>query len=259
MQNTLYQWLLAVCLLFLPINSEANIDSETAVSMPSANSVFNQTSRHFPKENSTEHLGFFKKWAKFFEKTQNTEGASDAEKSLKQARLKRILSIAVPIILGIVLIYFLQGSIWLTIVSVGIWAYWRNRKKITIWEKERYERIENPKPVEKKETEKETTKPLKVPLSDASNKWTRRAVNRFLYGLISVSGGGLFVALGSLSGGTLTLGILALILGSVLLLISILNAAQAIQNQEPRKKTAKAILVIGILLLLRYGLVLLAM
>jgi hypothetical protein len=117
--------------------------------------------------------------------------------------------------------------------------------------------MENPEPVVK---EKETTKPLKVPLSDASNKWTRQAVSRFLYGLISVSIGGLLAALGGLSGEILfILGIAGVILGSVLLFMSILNAAQALQNQEPRKKTAKIILVIGILLLLRYGLVLLLM
>jgi hypothetical protein len=129
MQNTIYQWVLYVCLLFLPINSEANIDAKIGATTPSASPSFGQSERHFPRENSTEHLVYFKKWSKYFKKAQNTEGSSDTEKSLKQARWKRFFRILLCVIVGLALIYFLQGKFLLALITFAIIAYWATRPR----------------------------------------------------------------------------------------------------------------------------------
>lgn len=242
MQNTIYRCFFYVCLLFLPSAVNANIDAPKSAITPSTYPVFAKERRHFPVANPLDRFRIFKK-------TAITEGDKKTDKSKKEARVKRIFSIIALVIAGLALIYFLQGTIWLTVFGVGIFAYLRNRNRIKDWERERYERMQNPDVVYKTDA----LGRKKVPLSHPSNKWTRRAINRFVIGLTAPVVGAVFLILGFIGTDALILiGGGLIILGVLFLLVSIVNSAQAIKAKEPRSKSAKAILIIGLLFILRY-------
>lgn len=263
MQNRLYHWLLCGCLLLLPMGSNANIATPKAKTLPKAAAIWANDRRHFPLENSLERFGIKEKEQLLLEKSQKkrkkwffTEGASDVDKDKKVARRRRIFSIIAAVIVGIALVYFLQGTIWLGILTLGIVGYFVNRNKINEWEQRRYERMQNPDvradTVEEID-EDGTVIRKKIPLSHPSNKWTRRAVNRFVVGLIAPSIGGILLLLGAFgSNGLATVGILLVGVGVGFLLVSVVNAIQAIRDKEPRRKYAKLVLIVGLLFILQY-------
>lgn len=263
MQNTLYQCFLFGCLLLLPMGSNANIATPKANTSPKATAIWANDRRHFPAENSLDHFGIIERkqfsLGKSKKKRKNrffTEGVSDANNDKKTARRRRIFSIIAAVIGGLALIYFLQGTIWLGVAGLAIVGYFRNRNKINEWERQRYERMQNPDvradTIEEIDDEGNViTK--RIPLSHPLNKWTRRAVNRFVIGLLAPTIGGLLLLVGLFgSGGFTFIGTLLVIVGVGFLLVSIINAFQAIQNKEPRRKYAVVVLVIGLLFLLQY-------
>lgn len=263
MQNTLYQWFLCGCLLLFPMGSNANITTPKAKTPPKATAIWAKDHRYFPTENSLERFGIVEKQSFLLKKVQKkrkkwffTEGVSDADKDKKAARRRRIFSIVLSVLAGILLIYFLQGTIWLSVITLGIISYFTNRNKINDWERQRYERMQNPDVVADmiEETDEDgNVIRKKIPLSHPLNKWTRRAVNRFVVGLIAPTVGGMLLLIGLFGGNALTLiGTLLIGVGVGFLLVSIVNAFQAIQNKEPRRKYAVIVLVIGLLFLLQY-------
>ena len=265
MQNTIYHWFLCACLSFLPMVSNANIAAPKAKTAHSATAIWAKDRRHFPAENSLERFGIVEKKRFPLKKGQKnrknrpfTEGDTDADKAKKAARRRRIFSIILAVIAGVLLVSFLQGTIWLGILTLGIVSYFVNRNKINEWEQRRYERLQNPDvradSIEEID-EDGTVIRKKIPLSHPSNKWTRRAVSRFAVGLIAPTVGGIVLLLGALgSNGLATVGILLVAVGVGFLLVSVVNAIQAIRDKEPRRKYAKLVLVVGLLFILQYAL-----
>ena len=269
MQNTLYQWFLCACLLFLPMGLNANIAAPKSKIAAATIAIWTAERRHFPTANPLDRFKILEKWQHSPKKGQKigknrvfTEGASDADKERRAARRKRIFAIIAAVIVGVALVYFLQGSIWLSVVGLGIFGYFRNRNKIAEWERRRYERqqADNVAADSMEETDDEGNLiKRKLPLSHPSNKWTRRAVNRFVVGLVAPNVGVIFILLGFLGGDVLgVLGGLMVVLGLGFLIVSMVNAFQAIKDKEPRRGYAKAIIVIGLLVLLPYLLSLVA-
>ncbi len=263
MQNTIYQWFLCICLSFLPIGLNANIAASKAKISASATAIGANERRHFPSENSLERLGIeeknqflLKKSVKKRKKRFFTEGASEADDVKKAARRRRIFSIILTVLAGILLVYFLQGTIWLGAITLGIIGYFTNRNKISEWERQRYERMQNPDvsadTIEEIDDEGNVIR-KKIPLSHPLNKWTRRAVNRFVIGLVAPSVGGLLLLLGLLgSSGLAIVGGGLVAVGVGFLIVSVVNAFQAIRDKEPRRKYAKVVLIVGLLFLLQY-------
>jgi hypothetical protein len=250
-------------LLLLPMGSNANIVTPKAKTMPKATAIWATDRRHFPAENSLDRFGISKKEQLLLKKVQKkrkkwffTEGVSDADTDKKTARRRRIFSIIAAVVGGLALIYFLQGTIWLSLAALAILGYFRNRNKIAEWERQRYERMQNPDVAADtiEETDEDGNVITKrIPLSHPLNKWTRRAVNRFVIGLLAPTIGGLLLIVGLFgSGGFTFVGTLLVIVGAGFLLLSIINAFQAIQNKEPRRKYAVVVIVIGLLFFLQY-------
>ena len=279
MQNTIYPWFLCLMLSFLPIGSNANIavpkaqtnrlviasaaHSATTPRAASNASISAKDRRHFPSENSLERFGIVEKNENLLGKSKKmrkkrffTEGVSDADNEKKTARRRRIFSIILAVITGLLLIYFLQGTIWLSVLTLGIVSYFVNRNKINDWERRRYERMQNPDVTAdtiEEIAEDGSVYKKKIPLSHPLNKWTRRAVNRFAIGLIAPSIGGILLLLGLFGGGSLAVvGGLLVAIGVGFLIVSIVNAFQAVQAKEPRRKYAVVVLVVGLLFLLQY-------
>ena len=262
MQNTIYAWFLCGYLSFLPMGSNANIAAPKAKTAPPTTLIWPTDRRHFPTANSFERFRIFEKWRYSLTKGQKnakkrffTEGGDDDAKAKKAARRKRIFSIIAAVILGVALIYFLQGSIWLSVVGLGIFGYFRNRNKINELERRRYERMQNPDVVEETgvetegETAAETQKRIRraLPLSHVANKWTRRAINRFIIGAVGFMVGFVAILLTIFTSGTFpTLAILILSLSYLFSVVGFVNAIQAISAKEPKKDLAWLIVILGL-------------
>lgn len=262
MKNVLFRYFVGIWLSFLPMGLNANIDAPRAVSAPSTNTILTQERRHFPTANPLDNFISLKKlvFASFKKvkngaKYKNTEGPDDDAKTKKDARRRRIFSIIAAVIIGVALVYFLQGSIWLSVVGLGIFSYFRNRNKINDWERRRYERMQQPDVVEETgpeiegETAAERQKRARrdLPLSHVANKWTRRAINRFLIGTVGFVVGIVALLLGIASGGAFpTLAILILSVGYLFSLVGFVNAIQAISAKEPQKDLAWLVVILGL-------------
>ena len=250
MQNTIYLWFLYACLLLFPFGSNANADSKTATTSALANAEVAKAYRHFPKANPLDRFRIVKQSSPTLENRPNTEGSSDPENSVKKTRSKRFWRIFGLIVGGLALIYWLQGTIWLAIVTSAIVLYVVNRKKIQQWDRDRYARLQS---VDDASFDKDSDgKPI-YPLSHPANKWTRRAINRFAIGAVLGGIGLLFVLLGvilggstSTIGGLLLLGLIALGVGYGFSIVSFLNACQAVANKEPKKFFAWLIIVLSL-------------
>jgi uncharacterized membrane protein HdeD (DUF308 family) len=260
MQNTICQWFVLVCLLFLPVGSDANIDSKKTPAL--ANPVLANEQRHFPTANPLDRFRIPKIWRKHFEKHANilqnnapTEGVPKKENSKKKTFWQRFFTVLLLVAAGILLVYWLQGTIGLLLATIGITSYWRNRDRIVDWERRRKEReyaYKNAPPKIKDYNGKSTDS-----LSHPANKWTRRALTRFLFGICGVALGAIFLVIAIISsfggGGGDAIGIFAVamfIIGVILVLTSISNAIKAIAAKEPQSGWAWIALILGIPLIL---------
>jgi uncharacterized membrane protein HdeD (DUF308 family) len=262
MKNIFFRCFVGISLSFLPMGLTANIDAPKAVSAPSANAVLAQERRHFPTANPLNNFIALKKLVfaslkkvKNGAKYKNTEGGDDEVKTQKDARRRRIFAIIAAVIIGVALVYFLQGSIWLSVVTLGIFGYFINRNKINDWERRRYERMQQPDVVEETtpETEGETAAEKQkrvrseLPLSHVANKWTRRAINRFLIGIVGFVVGIVALILAAASGGAFpTFAVLILSVGYLFSLVGFVNAIQAISAKEPQKDWAWLVVILGL-------------
>lgn len=249
MQNTIFRWFLYTFLLLLPLGLDANVDSKTATNSALANADASKTYRHFPKAHLLDRFRIYQKSSTILENRKNTEGSSDTKDSAKKVRNKRFWTIFGSIVGGLALIYWLQGTIWLAVVTLAIVLYFANRKKINAWEHERYVRMQKSDDAPLDTDSK--GQPI-YPLSHSANKWTRRAINRFAIGAVLGGIGLLVVLLGAITGGVSSIaglvgvGVAALLLGYGFSIVAFFNAFQAIANKEPKQALAWLIVLLSL-------------
>jgi succinate dehydrogenase hydrophobic anchor subunit len=267
MQNTIYRGLWLVCLLLLPLGSNAKIDSQKAAQEPFASPVFAQEQRHFPTANLLDRFKLPKKLKKYLQKRLYTEGSPKKEKGAKSWFWQRLFSILMLLVAGVLLVYWLQGTIGLAIAAIGIGSYWANRDRIEDWQRRRKERMyyqaqmETPSDsysnsgVKARDSQGRTTDSL----GHAANKWTRRAVYRFLTGMglsfltIIIA----FLSIFSTVSGALSIFLsLLLVLGFLFTLVGIVNAIQGIVSDEPQNVWSWLVVILGLPFLLTLLLVL---
>ena len=280
MQNTIYLCFSYLLLLLSPLGLDANMDSKTIKTSALANAEMAKVYRHFPKANpfdrfrilkqtgptlenrpnteGSSDVGFWmsdvgKRAAKIRNRTseiKNTEGSSGSENSVKKMRSKRFWRIFGAIVGGLALIYWLQGTIWLAVVTLAICLYFFNRKKIQAWDRDRYARSQS---MDDASLDKDRNGNPIYPLSHAANKWTRLAINRFAIGTVLGGLGLLLVLLGAILagstssiGGLLLLGLIALGVGYIFTIIGFLNACKAVANKEPKQLFAWLIILLSL-------------
>jgi hypothetical protein len=251
MQSTIYHWFFFVCLLFLPIGSDAKIDSKNAA--PLTNPVFVNEQRHFPTANPLDRFRMPKKLKNFIEKQANinrnptiTEGANKKTSDKRKALWQRIFTVIFLVAAGVLLVYWLQGTIGLALAGLGIVSYWRNRDRIVDWERRRQERAYayERAPSKYKDYNGKSTDSLNHP----ANNWTRRALTRFLVGIGLTFLSVVFLILSILSSGgaIITLTAIMLIIGFVLIFTSLVNAIKAISIKEPQSAWAWIVVILGL-------------
>jgi heme/copper-type cytochrome/quinol oxidase subunit 4 len=249
MQKSIYHWLFSICLLFLPIGSDAKIDSQNAVPAPLTNPVFAKDQRRFPTANPLDRLKMPKIVRKFIQKRFYTEGSLKPEPKSKNTLAGRIFTAILLIAAGALLVYWLQGTIGLLIATLGIVSYWRNRDRIADWERRRKERIYNNEIAETERRKSgKSNADATSSLNHTSNRWTRRALTRFLVG-IGLTLIGFVFAIISLVANTEAIAIVALIIalsGFFSVFVSIFNALQGIMSNEPQSAWGWVVLLLGI-------------
>ena len=251
MQNILYQCLLFVCLLFLPISSDAKIDSKNAA--PLAKPIFANEQRHFPTANPLDRFRMPKKLKNFLEKRVNIsknatviEGGNKKTTDKRKAIWHRIFTVLLLVAAGVLLVYWLQGTIGLALAGLGIVSYWRNKDRIIDWERRRQERVYayERAPSKYKDYKGKSTDSLSHP----ANNWTRRALTRFLFGIGLTFLSIVFLVLSILSSGDAIIALTAimLIIGFVLVFTSLVNAIKAISIKEPQSAWAWIVVILGL-------------
>jgi heme-degrading monooxygenase HmoA len=239
-------------MLLLPIGSAAKIDTQNTPSEAAFPNVFAKKQGSFSTINPFERF-------KLFKKGQNTEGGYKKEVNKKNTLAKRIFTILLLVVIGVLLVYYLQGNIGLALVTLGIFSYWRNRHRLNNWERRRYERIHEPDSPSNRGANKERNKDVvthpndmgmsKKSLSHSSNKLTRRAFIRFFSGLGLLTLGLISIFINAFSaGGSITFAILIFLLGYVLAILGYVNAIQAVSAKEPQSALAWLVIILGSLL-----------
>jgi hypothetical protein len=250
MQNRIYHCLFFISLLLLPIGSAAKIDTQNTPSEAVSPTLFAK------KQGNVSTINPFERF-KLFKNRQNTEGGYKKEVNKKNALAKRIFTILLLVVIGVLLIYYLQGTIGLSLVTLGIFSYWRNRHRLNDWERHRYERIHEPDIPSNKGTNKERNQDVvthpsdigksKSSLSHSANKLTRRALTRFFIGLGMLTVGLIALFVNALAtGGSLTFAILIFLLGYVLSVMGYVNAIQALIAKEPQSALAWLVIIFGL-------------
>jgi hypothetical protein len=247
MQKSIYYWLFFVCLLCLPMGSDAKIDSQNAPPAPLGNPVFAKDQRHFPTAHPLDRLRMPTKWRDFIEKKLQkrlyTEGSPDPQKKKKNPIWTKIFTIFMLVIAGALLVYWLQGTLGLLFATLGIASFWRNRDRINAWERRRQERIYAYKSEARDGRVGES-------LSHVSNKFTRRAITRFLSGMgLTFLGFILILATLFSSNVGAALGILItlmVIAGYIFTIVGVVNGIQAISANEPQSAWAWLVVIFGI-------------
>ena len=166
--------------------------------------------------------------------------------SKKASKTKKIINISIFSIAGLVAIYFLQGTLWLSLVAlIGLFLYFKHKKH----------KNKPPKPLKPKTNEPTETipadgKPVVVHLGSNA----RKSMRSFFGGLGSLIGAFLSIFLIILSEGISIIpfiGFIGLVvLSAILFSISISKALKSIKNKEEDKSDAVLWLVLSIILLI---------
>jgi ABC-type multidrug transport system fused ATPase/permease subunit len=264
MQNTIYRGLCLVCLLFLlPLGSNAKIDSQKAAQEPFANPAFAKEQRHFPTANPLDRLKMPKIMRKIIEKRLKkgiyTEGSPKKSSGPKSWFWQRFFSILILIVAAVLLVYWLQGTIGLAIAAIGIGSYWTNRGRIEEWQRRRKERMYEEAETRQAYSENPTDKSRDSQgrttdsLGHVANKWTRRAISRFLTGLglsfLTIIIGVLTIFSTVSSALSIFLSVLVLV-GFGFTLVGVVNAIQGIVSNEPQSVWSWLVVILGIPFLL---------
>lgn len=254
MQKARYLWLFFACCLLSPIGSDGKIDSKKVPMPPFSNPVFTQTQPPFLTANPLDNVKMPRLLRKFIKKRFYTEGSQKKEPTKFDRILRRVFTILLIAVAVVLLVYWLQGTIGLALATLVIGSYWRNRQTIADWETRRkIERFNSPSAAE---LSKSDSNSLKSPV----NKFTRRALRRFLGGVGLTFGALIFSFLVFSLGASISVGIflfLLFLLGLGFIGLSVINAFQSIAAKEPQSYWSWLVIGLGIpLLLLFSGLVL---
>jgi hypothetical protein len=243
MQNLLYRWLFFICLLCLPIGSEANIASKRSILLSNPAVVEQQSSRQMVS--IFERSSLLKKLKNTLPKRLYTEGVAKPEKAKKNTLARRIFKILLLVAAGILLIYWLQGTIGLALVTGGSLAYWLNRDRIAESQRRNRERMYAYDKEGKKTYKGKATDSLSHP----ANKWTKRALSRFLIGVGMSFLGLIFFIVALISGLSEALAIFAfavLLVGYGFTVTSFFNAIKALTIKEPQSAWAWIVVLLGL-------------
>jgi hypothetical protein len=284
MQNRIYHCLFFISLLLLPIGSAAKIDTQNTPPEAVLPAVFAKKQGSFSTKNLFERFRLFNKVKSALNMSEHidsqrlfqngtpnvefqnpksefrnryTEGGDKKAVTPKNTLAKRIFTILLFAAIGVLIVYYLQGTIWLALVGGGLFAYWRNRNRLTDWERRRYERINAPDMPSNKGTNKERNQDVvsqpsdigksKSSLSHSANKLTRRALIRFFVGLGLAIIGLVAVLINSFSSsGSITLSIIVFLVGYILAILGYVNAIQALVAKEPQSALAWLVIIFGL-------------
>jgi hypothetical protein len=256
MQNLLYRWLFFICLLCLPIGSEANIASKRSILLPNPAVVEQQGNGQ--TVSIFERIRLLKKLKNTLPKRlytdlsrYNREGGAKPEKSKKNTLARRIFKILLLVAAGVLLIYWLQGTIGLALVTGGSLAYWLNRDRIAESQRRNRERMYAYDKEGKKTYKGKATDSMSHP----ANKWTRRALSRFLIGVGMTFLGLIFVIVSLVSGLSEAIAIFAfalLLVGYGFTVTSFFNAVKALTTKEPQSAWAWIVVLLGLPFILSF-------
>jgi uncharacterized membrane protein len=249
MHNLLYRWLFFICLLCLPIGSEANIASKRATSLTNSTVIEQQGSgqtvsiferiRLLKKIKNTLPKRFYTDLSRY-----NREGAK-LEKDKKNTLARRIFKAFLLVAAAVLLIYWLQGTIGLALITGGGIAYWLNRDRIAERQRRNRERMyaydrEGKKTYQGKATDS---------LSHPANRWTKRALSRFLIGVGLTFLGIIFIIVSLVSGLSEAIAILAVglfVVGYGFTITGFFNAIRALATKEPQSAWAWVVVLLGL-------------
>ncbi len=240
--------------MLLPFGSNAKIDSQKASSEPLITTSVEKNQRINSIENALERSKMPRFLKKYVKKRLYTEGGLNKSPKGISASAQRFFTTLLLVLAGVLLVYWLQGTLALLFAVIGIVSYWRNRDRIADWQRRRYERLYNNPEVATttdsyaRDSQGRTTSSL----GHAANKWTRRALTRFIIGVgltflvlvISI------LTLFTSGAGTIIFLKIMTLIGFIFTLISVVNAFQAIIDGEPQSVWGWLVLLLGIPFLL---------
>jgi hypothetical protein len=242
MHNLLYRWLFFVCFLCLPMGSEANIASKRT---PLTNPAVVEQQSSGQTVSVFERLKILKNLKNTLAKRLYTEGGKPLQKAKKSTLAQRIFKALLLIVVGILLIYWLQGTIGLALVTGGSLAYWLNRDRIAEAQRRQKERLYAYDQEGKKSYKYKGDNSLSSP----ANKWTRRALSRFLIGLGLTFLSIIFFIVALISSVSETIAILAVglfLVGYGFTISSFINAVRALIEKEPQSAWAWLVVLLAL-------------
>jgi Flp pilus assembly protein TadB len=243
MHNLLYRWLFFVCLLCLPIGSEANIASRKTYLLSNPAVVEQQSNGQIVSV--FERIRIFKKLKNTLQKRVYTEGGAKPKEDKKNTLARRIFKILLLVAAGVLLIYWLQGTIALAILTGGGIAYWLNRDRIAERQRLKRERMYAYEQEAKRTNKDRATDSMSHP----ANRWTRRALTRFLIGVglvfLGIIAAFLSFAIAT-SEAFAIFGAGLFILGYGFTLTSFFNAIKALTVKEPQSAWAWIPVILGL-------------
>lgn len=256
MHNLLYRCLFFVCLVCLPIGSEANIAAKRAVLLGNQTVVESQNSAQ--TASVFEHIRILKNLKNLkntlpkrlytdLSRYHNREGGTKPDTNKKNTLARRIFKILLLIAAGVLLIYWLQGTIGLALVTGGGIAYWLNRDRIAEAQRRNRERRYAYEQENKNTYKDRATDSFNHP----ANKWTHRALKRFLIGIGLTFLGLIFVILSFIASISSSIGALAIfaiglsIIGYGFTVVGFFNAIKALVAKEPQSAWAWIVVILG--------------
>jgi hypothetical protein len=256
MQNKHYHLLFFTCLWLLPISLEAKIDTKNAPPSLWESTFSAEGVRRFPMAHPLDRFRIFKKW-------KNTEGGQKRAPKSKSTLASRIFTAIALVIAGVLLVYWLQGTIALLLATFGIVSYFRNRDRIAAWQRRREERRNKPYVAEERKDEKGN--PIKSSagtdsLNHPANTWIRRGITRFIIGIGLVFSAIIVGIVGAIFGAGTAIGIFGLgliIFGVLFTAVGVGNAIKSLAQKEPQSGWSWLVIVLGIPLVLALSLLLL--
>lgn len=241
MHNLICRWLFFAYLLCLPIGSGANIASKKAIF--STNTTVAEQQSNGQKKSIWGRISILKK----LKNTLYTEGGTNTQKDKKNTLARRIFKIILLAAASILLIYWLQGTIGLALVTGGGIAYWLSRDRIAERKRLNRERQYAYKQERKKSGNATSS------LSHPANKWTRRALTRFLYGIGLILLALIFFIAALFESLPETIAIFAaalILVGYSFMIASFFNAVKALVTKEPQSVWAWIVVIFNLPLLL---------
>lgn len=171
-----------------------------------------------------------------FNTTTTVQSNTNHSFSLRQeektgTKKRKVLKIVLGVVAGLLLIYLLQGSIWLSIIGASIFTFFKMRK----W-------IRNRPPREEPIAASNNEIPFK-------RSFARKSILTFVFGIVFMALSFILLILAIASGGgvAVLLFVIAGLLSLAFNISSIVLSLKSIMRNEPYKSGAIVILVLSIL------------